>query len=76
MQQAGKTVDTIQEQGKIVARLLNSFAAMQDSLNRHMGDIRQVNDETAQRNEELQQASQLVAESDRQKTLFIVELPL
>lgn len=55
----------------VVGRLQNSFVAMQDSLNRHVGDIQRVNDETAQRNEELQRASQLVEESDRQKTLFI-----
>ncbi len=55
----------------VVGRLQNSFVAMQDSLNRHIGDIQQVNDETVRRNEELQRASQLVAESDRQKTLFI-----
>ena len=55
----------------VVGRLQNSFVAMQDSLNHHIGDIQKVNEETAKRNEELQQASQLVEESDRQKTLFI-----
>ena len=55
----------------VVGRLQNSFVAMQDSLNRHIGDIQQVNDETMRRNEELQQASLLVEEPDRQKTLFI-----
>lgn len=54
-----------------VGRLQNSFATMQESLNRHMSDIQQANEETAQRNEELHQASLLVEEADRQKTVFI-----
>ena len=54
-----------------VGRLQNSFAAMQDSLDRHIRDIQKVNGETAKRNEELQRASLLVEESNRQKTLFI-----
>ena len=54
-----------------VGRLQNSFIAMQDSLKRHVGDIQKMNDEMAQRNEELQRASLLVEKSDRQKTVFI-----
>lgn len=54
-----------------VGRLQNSFAAMQESLESHISDIRQLNEETARRNAELQQASLLVEESDRQKTVFI-----
>lgn len=44
---------------------------MQDSLKRHVDDIQKMNDEMAQRNEELQRASLLVEKSDRQKTVFI-----
>ncbi|MBR1546610.1 MAG: HAMP domain-containing protein [Prevotella sp.] len=54
-----------------VGRLQNSFAAMQESLARHISQIQKVNEETARRNEELQQASLLVQEADRQKTVFI-----
>lgn len=54
-----------------VGRLQNSFAAMQESLDRHINQIQKVNEETAQRNEKLQQASLLVQEADRQKRVFI-----
>ena len=54
-----------------VGRLQNSFAAMQESLDRHLGDIRKLNEQTAQRNEELQQASALAEEANQQKTVFI-----
>lgn len=54
-----------------VGQLQNSFAIMQQSLNRHVADIRQLNAEMAQRNEELVQASKLAEEGSRQKTAFI-----
>jgi signal transduction histidine kinase len=54
-----------------VGRLQNSFAVMQDSLNQHIGDIQKMHEETEKRNEELQRASLLAEESDRQKTVFI-----
>ncbi|MBQ8154361.1 MAG: HAMP domain-containing protein [Prevotella sp.] len=54
-----------------VGRLQNSFATMQESLHRHVTDIRQINEGRIQRNEELHAARQLVEEADRQKTLFI-----
>jgi signal transduction histidine kinase len=44
---------------------------MQDSLNQHIGDIQKMHEETEKRNEELQRASLLAEESDRQKTVFI-----
>jgi signal transduction histidine kinase len=55
----------------VVGRLQNSFATMQESLNRHVNDILQVNAEATRRNEELVRASELAKESDRQKSLFI-----
>ena len=55
----------------VVGRIQNSFAMMQDSLSRHVKDIRKMNDETAQRNEELARISELAKEADRQKSLFI-----
>ena len=54
-----------------VGRLQNSFAAMQDAIDRHVGDIRHVNDQTMQRNQELQQARQLALDGIRQKTIFM-----
>lgn len=54
-----------------VGRLQNSFATMQVSINRHVGDIEQANVATAQRNEELRQASLQAEEAGRQKTAFI-----
>ena len=55
----------------VVGRLQNSFAAMQESLNRHVNDIQQLNAEAMRRNEELVRANELAKESNRQKSLFI-----
>lgn len=54
-----------------IGRLQNSFATMQESMNRHVSDIQQMNTEAARRNEELIHTSQLAKEADRQKSLFI-----
>jgi len=54
-----------------IGNLQNSFATMQESLDRHVSEIRKMNAEAARRNEELARASELVRESDRQKTMFI-----
>jgi signal transduction histidine kinase len=54
-----------------VGRLQNSFAAMQDSLNNHVNEIRQMNEEASRRNEELVHTSELAKASSQQKTLFI-----
>ena len=59
------------DQHDVVGRLQNSFAAMQESLSRHISDIEQMNAETMQRNEELVRASELAKESNHQKSLFI-----
>lgn len=55
----------------VVARLQNSFATMQESLSSHVNEIRQINEETSLRNEELVRISELAKEADRQKSLFI-----
>ena len=57
--------------GDAVGQLQNIFATMQESLDRHISDIRRVNRETEQRNEELQQARLMAEEAGRQKTAFI-----
>lgn len=55
----------------VVGRLQNSFAAMQESLNRHVSDIQQTNAEAERRNEELVHISELANEANHQKSLFI-----
>ena len=54
-----------------VGQLQNSFATMQESLDRHVSDIKKAADETKRSNEELVEAAQLAEDADRQKTLFI-----
>lgn len=55
----------------VIGRLQNNFAAMQQSLNFHLGSVRYTMDRTHERNEELGKATQLAEESVRQKTTFI-----
>lgn len=55
----------------VVGRLQNSFASMLQSLNFHMGSVRYTTEQTKQRNEELAQATRLVEEAEKQKSLFI-----
>ena len=55
----------------VVGHLRNNFATMQESLNSHVGEIQQMNDEGTRRNEELARASELAKEANRQKSLFI-----
>ena len=55
----------------VIGRLQNSFSAMQQSLCRHVSDIRQANAETEQRNQELIRATELAEEAGRQKVAFI-----
>ena len=59
------------EREDAVGRLQNSFATMQESLNRHVSDINRAADEAKQRNEELVKATQMAEDADRQKTIFI-----
>ena len=62
---------TTTRRGDAIGRLQNSFASMQQSLRQHMGAIRQANDETSRRNDELHAASQRAEEAGEQKTIFI-----
>ena len=55
----------------VIGRLQNSFAAMQQSLNFHVGSIRYVTEQTSRRNAELAHATHLTEEADRQKAIFI-----
>lgn len=60
--------------GNVVSRLQNSFASMQASLNLHISEIQQVNEETAKRNDELARARKLVEEAVKQKTAFVQDI--
>lgn len=54
-----------------VGRLQNSFAAMLQALNFHIGSVRYITEKTQLRNEELEQVTKLAKEADHQKTAFI-----
>ena len=54
-----------------VGRLQNSFAAMLQTLNFHLGSVRYITEKTQQRNEELEQVTKLAKEADHQKIAFI-----
>ena len=54
-----------------VGRLQNSFATMLQSLHFHMGSTQFLAEQAQRRNEELQQATQLVQEAYKRKTTFI-----
>jgi signal transduction histidine kinase len=54
-----------------VGRLQNSFATMLTSLNFHMASVRETTEQIQRSNEELEQATRMVQEADRQKTTFI-----
>lgn len=54
-----------------VGQLQNSFASMLQSLNFHMGSVRYTTEQTQRRNEELERATRLVEEAEKQKNLFI-----
>ena len=54
-----------------VGRLQNSFATMQESLTRHVSEIKNATEETKRSNEEIVEATKLAEDADRQKILFI-----
>ena len=54
-----------------VGRLQNSFAAMLQALQFHIGIVRYITEKLQQRNKELEKATKLAQEANRQKTVFI-----
>lgn len=58
----------------VVGKLQNSFAAMQQSLAKHISHLRNINAKNKQRNEELVLANRLVQEADQRKTAFIQDM--
>jgi signal transduction histidine kinase len=55
----------------VIGQLQNSFATMLRALNFHMGSVRYSTDQIRLRNEELETATHLVEEAEKQKTTFI-----
>ena len=62
------------ERGDVVGMLQNSFATMQESLDRHVSEIRSATEASKRSNEELVEATKLAENADRQKTLFIQDV--
>lgn len=55
----------------VIGRLQNSFATMLRYLNFHIGSVRYTTEQTKLRNEELERATRMAKEADKQKTIFI-----
>ena len=55
----------------VIGRLQNSFATMFRYLNFHIGSVRYTTEQTKLRNEELERATRMAKEADKQKTIFI-----
>ena len=60
----------------VVGHLQNSFITMQQSINEHINNIKQVNEEMEKRNSELMTANQLIEEADQRKVSFIHDVSL
>lgn len=60
----------------VVGDLQNSFISMQQSINEHISDIKRLNEETEQRNNELQAANTLIEDADRRKASFIHDVSI
>lgn len=54
-----------------VGRLQNNFSAMQQSLSRYISNLKQVNEETEQRNAELANANQQAEEAAQRQVIFL-----
>jgi signal transduction histidine kinase len=54
--------------------LQNAFVGMQQSLSAYVGDIRRLNEELEQRNDELTRANEQALEADRKKTAFLQDM--
>ena len=55
----------------VIGRLQNSFATMLHYQNFHIGSVRYTTEQTKLRNEELERATRMAKEADKQKTIFI-----
>lgn len=59
------------ERKDVVGVLQNSFASMLESLNYYVDSVRKASDQNKRYNQELEYTTQLVVESEKQKTAFI-----
>ena len=57
-----------------IGQLQNTFVGMQQSLSAYVGDIRRLNTEMEQRNQELVKANEQALEADRKKTAFLQDM--
>ena len=57
-----------------IGQLQNAFVGMQQSLSAYVGDIRRLNEEMEQRNQELVLANEQAVEADRKKTAFLQDM--
>ena len=58
----------------IIGQLQNSFAVMQQALLNHVSQLRQMTEETEQKNQELQMAYELAREANQRKTSFVQDM--
>lgn len=58
----------------IIGQLQNSFAVMQQALQNHVSQLRQITKETEQKNQELQTAYELAREANQRKTRFVQDM--
>lgn len=54
-----------------IGQLQNSYATMLEALRHYMDDVRAASNQARQYNKELEQATQLVIDADKQKTTFV-----
>lgn len=57
-----------------IGQLQNAFVGMQQSLSAYIGDIRRLNTEMEQRNQELVRANEQALEADKKKTAFLQDM--
>ena len=60
----------------VVGALQNSFISMQQSISEQIADIKKVNEETEQRNNELLAANTLIEDADQRKASFIHDVSI
>ena len=57
-----------------VGRLQNSFVQMQQAISTHIAELQRITDETMQRNQELQQASEMVRKANKRRMVFVQDM--
>lgn len=64
------------DRSDVVGRLQNSFISMQQSINDHVTQLQQVNEEMEKQNSELLSANAMIEDADRRKATFIHDVSL